>query len=228
MKTENSNVVMVNNSNQSQSVSKSVNCSFVRLVEGRYGIKFQPKIWICEERSFGYGKMPEWYEYQYRSVPNYCLYGVKNAEINMCDLNFESLKELYSITKTMNHSNKNKINISEWEYKNKMKFLVPVVFIRYKRKTLAFRLDNVIISEMFKDAEMIKSGQSKKGGCSEMAKSQLRHIEYLESAFSNFESETNEVTWHEILLEKEILGKSDMLHSEYLYWKSSNLKLQTI
>jgi len=223
METVKSDVTKVNQSNQLQSVLKSDNCKFVKLVEGRYGIKFQQKIWICEERSYGYGQMPEWLEYQFRYVPKYSLQGVKIDELNLGDLSFKSLKEFYLTTNTMIHSNKNKINISEWKYRNKMKFLVPVVFIRFKKRTLAFRLDNVIISEMFNDAEMITFGQSKKGGCSEMAKSQLRHIEYLEYAFSNFGSETNEETWHKIFLEKEILGKSDMLHTEYLKWKSAQI-----
>lgn len=217
MERVNSNVILENQSNQSQIAKKSEKCQLVKMVEQRYGIKIHDCIWICIERAYKYGRLPDWMLHLYTDYPISYAYFAKQETIQLSAVEFKTIEELYRVTNTVMFSNKHKLNSQA--YNEPMKLLIPVIQIKYKKRTLFFRFDNEIINEMFGDANKLISGE----GFGELGISYKHHKEYLEYAFSPIGSDKSCRTWEQIHMEKESLDKSDMLHSDYLFWKNSKL-----
>jgi len=219
MKTLNSNVTEMNKSSQLQPVLKSDKCQLVKLVEKRYGINILQAIYTTKERYNGYGQIPDWLDNEYSYISTRIgLRGIE-PEFFLKDLDFSSLSGLYQITNTMDfshRSHKNNINLS---YNAPMAYLIPVVLVKYKKSTLAFRIDNKIITEMFEDTQAIISGNLTQGKLLNINERQKHHLEYLEYTYSDTDYRRGCRNWEQIFWEKFYLDKSDMLHAEYLAWK---------
>jgi hypothetical protein len=223
MKKFNLNVTTVNQSNLLQPVLKSDKCQLVQLVEKRYGVKILQEMYTTKESYNGYGQTPDWIDYVYSYFSTRMELRVIQPEFYMKDLDFKSLFGLYRMTDTMEFSHKNHKNDIYRTYNTPMAYLIPVILVKYKKSTIAFRTDNKIITEMFEDTGAIISGNLTQEEISDIDKRQKHQIEYIEYAYSGIEYRTGCRNWEKIFWEKFYLDKGDMLHSEYLEWKSVHI-----
>jgi len=93
------------------------------------------------------------------------------------------------------------------------------LIIHCKRKAFFFRVDNVIIRELFNDTKLIAEGRLNEDEKESLNRRYLAQKEYLNYCYAPLKSNLSLELWLNIDSEKSRAGKGNMLHSEYLDWK---------
>ena len=208
MKTINSNE---NNPEITEDLTKIEDCPFVLEINKRYGIKIQQFVIICDESKLN--RMDSTYNNLSFITPR-CVLAAQVQLLTLRNLHFNSIDELYRVTKTGQYSKEHKVNQDERDWQS-VKKLIPVILIRYKRKTYSFLLTNQIIREIFEDTLLnIKNSLSNEDR--ELVDRRfLKQKEYLDYCFAPYKSNLSCDLWIRVHNHKLQSNQGHMLHSEY-------------
>jgi hypothetical protein len=214
---------LVNNSSQLQPELKNETTNVFECMEKRYGFKLNNHVLICENRDrTERGVLPDCFVYRMQMIPPHIaikrikgVYNIENSTI--CNLD-----ELYMATITGFNSREHPINKNAKENECIIS-LIPVISITRENITHIFQVDNHIIREFFYDTEDLMEGSISEENMKSINRRFLEHLEFLEYLFATPKSILSPKLWFDIYNEKFTHNKVDMLHSEYLEWKSQHI-----
>ena len=222
MKALNSNLSKANQSNQLQPVLKSKKINIFEKMEKRYGFKIDCSVMICEDKQYGENGFPDGLTYKYGMIPPSVAISRVKGRYTVENSCISSLDELYKVTKTGFYSKKHPIN-KEIKKGEPFTSLIPVILISYKRTTCSFRVDNNYIRDFFLNTESMNKGKASKEKLKLVERRFLEHMEFIQYFYAPSKSSLSPGLWLRIFQEKIQVGKSGLLHSEYLEWKSANM-----
>lgn len=202
----------VNNSSQLQPELKNETTNVFECMEKRYGFKLNNNVLICEAKLTNGINM---------ITPDEAIRRIKGV-YNIENSTISNLDELYRTTITGFNSGEHPINkkVKEGE---PLISLIPVISISYNGITQLFNVDNHIVCEFFYDTEDLMEGSISEEDMKLIDRRYLEHIEYLQYFCAPSKSSLSPWLWFKIDDEKFNHGKRDMLHSEYLEWKSQHI-----
>lgn len=198
-------------------------CLFVKEINKRYGFKIQQLILICDELKLKNEGWPQSSLYHLSAVRPDNLLPCHVDVTLLRYINVDSIEEFYKVTNTGTYSKEHRVNQNIKDCES-IKRLIPIILICYKRKTLAFQLNNQIVREFFDDTELLMGNPLSDEERSLIDRRFLEHKEYLKYFFAPFKNKLNSEMWIKIYYDKLNSNNGNLLHSEYLKRRNSDQK----
>jgi hypothetical protein len=221
MRTLNSNVTMVNQSNHIQSVSNEKKTHLIKVMEKRYGIRIGKGVFVCEDRIISEIGLPDSLIFKYGIIPPEMQNDRWISTDIMSSKDITSLNDIYHLSNAGYNSKSHPINQNKKDGE-KLTRLIPIILIHCKKRAYFFRLDNAIIRQLFIDTESVIDGINDDEDES-LNRRYLEQKEYINYFYAPLKSKLSPNLWIKLYFEKAHAGKAKMLISEYLEWKSDNL-----
>jgi hypothetical protein len=220
---ENIKKTMVTQNNHIQSVSNDKKNHLIEMIEKRYGIRIAKGVFVCEDRMNGVLGLPDSFIFKYRVIPPDIVLDSLISTSIISNIEISSLNDIYQLTNAGFNAKAHPINQNKKDGE-KLTSLIPVVLIHCNKIAYFFRLDNVIIRQLFSDTKSVIDG-IKECKNESLKKRFLEQKEYLNYCYSTLKSDLSLELWLNINAEKSSAGKGNMLHSEYLEWKRNEMNL---